>query len=824
MTVYILNYNNYYNRLVKPKYPTIGKYLIAIEQTPEDYRYRLPNVNFNPNDGIETTLVVGSNSEGWGEYDGTGDYVLVSDKTNPSVIDSCWFIIDSKRTRGGQYELSLRRDVIADYQNLILSSPVFIEKATLGITDPLIFNKENMTYNQILKRKVGLNDPTGSNWIVGYIPKNSFTESTTITASVPGDASQADGSFSSLDAFLEYNFGVSYNESIGKSYDFQPYPGVNSTITSYWGAEGTDTYFGTEFGLGSYTLKNTKYTGTTGYPSVTLGPGQKILDNNRQDSVCFVYMPWGENSTKEQIRELVPTVLLNVKNQEQTAKLNYLIQNGYILHDESTGFNYKLTVEENPVRISQTKYVPVGSSLYNKIVELSRFGDVLPDIVEIKGTPNAKSYKIYYNEPAYNIVATRVETQVKTRIDNTRLHCDDSPYDIFCIPAMPITVKDGETTVIQSTNKYSAFQIATAIGTQSGLSNTQFDIQLLPYCPATYSYVGKNLSDSGGIDISGATVDYIEDDQGNKLNCILWATKSSFSLRIPFSEPPASDKIELKVQSECDVHRIVSPNYNGMYEFNVAKNEGISGFDVSCNYKPYNPFIHIKPVFNGLYGIYRGPDIRGLVCGGDFSLPQVTNAFATYELNNKNYQAMFDRGIQSQEVRNAVQSEQDIASAVFGSISGGTSGAIAGSVAGPVGALIGGTVGLGASLAGGLYDASLNRKLRSEALDYTKDMFGYQLGNIQAIPNSVAKTGSNVSVNEPFPVLEYYTCTDEEKQALRDKIKYNGMTVMKIGTIGQYMWDEPTYIKGKLIRLEGSSEDFHVVNTIAEELNKGVFI
>ena len=47
---------------------------------------------------------------------------------------------------------------------------------------------------------------------------------------------------------------------------------------------------------------------------------------------------------------------------------------------------------------------------------------------------------------------------------------------------------------------------------------------------------------------------------------------------------------------------------------------------------------------------------------------------------------------------------------------------------------------------------------------------------------------------------------------------------MRIGTINEFIQAEPSYIKGKLIRLENISDDFHLVNDIANELNQGVFI
>ena len=104
------------------------------------------------------------------------------------------------------------------------------------------------------------------------------------------------------------------------------------------------------------------------------------------------------------------------------------------------------------------------------------------------------------------------------------------------------------------------------------------------------------------------------------------------------------------------------------------------------------------------------------------------------------------------------------------------------------------------------------------------DNYKYQLGNIQAVPSSITKTSALTANNPLLPYIEYYTCSDKEKQALQNKLKYNGMTVMRIGTIKEFLQPELSYIKGKLIRLEDNNINFHVINTISGELNKGVYI
>ena len=77
--------------------------------------------------------------------------------------------------------------------------------------------------------------------------------------------------------------------------------------------------------------------------------------------------------------------------------------------------------------------------------------------------------------------------------------------------------------------------------------------------------------------------------------------------------------------------------------------------------------------------------------------------------------------------------------------------------------------------------------------------------------------------NKLFPILEYYTCTPEEVEAVRLKLYYNGSTVERIGTIAEFLQEEETYIKAKLIRMN-IAEDNHFMEQIAVELNKGVFV
>lgn len=123
-----------------------------------------------------------------------------------------------------------------------------------------------------------------------------------------------------------------------------------------------------------------------------------------------------------------------------------------------------------------------------------------------------------------------------------------------------------------------------------------------------------------------------------------------------------------------------------------------------------------------------------------------------------------------------------------------------------------------------LMGLNLANQTYDEDRQYSIDQFNYSLQNVQALPYSLMRVAAYTANNKIFPMVEYYTCKEVEKQALRDKIKYNGMTVMVIGKIEDYVSaSEKRFIKGQLIRLE-VADDSHIVNDIYNELNKGVYI
>ena len=291
---------------------------------------------------------------------------------------------------------------------------------------------------------------------------------------------------------------------------------------------------------------------------------------------------------------------------------------------------------------------------------------------------------------------------------------------------------------------------------------------------------------------------------------------------------PGNDALTRKLANECDLVRIVSQNYSAIFEFSPAKSGGVDGFLADCTYKPWSPYIHILPKLKGLYGdnFVAIDDARGLICGGDMSLPQLSNEWANYQLQNKTYQEMFDRQIKNMDVQNDVNRQGALAQAILAPLTGGAAGAAIGSKTGVLGGTVADTAigAIGGGVTAGI-DYANTVRMMEENRQYAIDMYGYNLQNIQAVPTSLTKTSALTYNTRVWPFIEYYTCTEAERKALKDKIKYNGMTIMKVGQLSDYTLGEDNFYKGQLIRFpEYVKIDGHMAFEIYNELNKGVYL
>lgn len=801
--IYLLQYNNYYNRIIKR------------EETLEDYRpYMVAEYydrNFIPNDNINATHDLNYSSLV------QPDYLIAEDRETGDF--TCWFIIDSTRLANGQYRYTLHRDLIADYFEDLLDVPMFVEKARIrNIADPAIYNNENMSFNQIKVEEKAIKDETNCPWIVGYIPRGT-TFDQEIRLNAPTKMA-ADITVSNLTSWEWYS---KVDQPLG--YDFISNTNFRFTYGTDDPASGTvaPAYNGkfTRFNsVAEQVLRTSDFDG--GYQLYAVDDDvntvlEKTIAPLQSDQYEALFRQWYNNNDNFDTVDGATVLALNNK----------------VIYDENTKLYYRIRVRDVNTIIDDTTTQRYDITGTPGLVEYAN--NNINRALIVAGISTSNTWKMYCRVSFYKISLDQVTQGLVTNIPSNRNRLFDAPYDMFCIPYGSVAIR---TSPLQRVNtvKNSAIDIATEVCRQLG-EGAVYDLQLLPYCPCrellnqTNGTIDAYLGSYNTVYRRDASTG--ESTTGEPETVMIWCQYSQFQFSRTYTSPTVEDTLKVpepiepvdkKVKNETSFLRLCSPNYNGVFEFNPMKNNGVDTWDISCVYRPFTPYIHVSPRFkeDSLYGNDYG-DARGLTCGGDFSLTQMTNAWATYELNNKNFQASFDRQIENIEVNNSITRQLEGWQVATGTLSAAATGGAAGSVGGAIGAAIGAGVAGTASLAGGLADIILNEKLRTEALDYTKDQFGYNLQNIKAIPDSLRKISALNPQNKIFPFVELYKCSDIEEQALRDKIRYNGMTIMRIGTISEFKKYEPEYFKARLIRLENVGE-FHEVSAIADELNKGVFI
>lgn len=784
----------------------------------------LLNANFTPNDGVSTSCII--------NYPIAQavfpDYLVEEHIIGSTTYTTRWFILEGVRTRGGQYELTLRRDVVADFQEYILNAPCFIEKATLQSDDNFIFNSENMTFNQIKTSETLLKDKTRSPWLVLYMAKgwNSSggieQQGTIQIPSQTADYTVESGDYSNWELYFPQSAPLKMVKNYG--------PAIAASSQQVLGL--ADFYQG-YINVISNSVNATAYGGNE--------PERPLRWARAYQETPYYYASTVYGNYIKQLIDDNPELWAQIKTQFNDYYINqgeYYntnsskwsdIQeaNGKILLADGKYYKISFVAGQTTRDVNKNGAIPLNSNLATSLTELI---NRTPTGYEkrLTGTPGATSFWNWIEYQEYYTVLTELppgSTDTITynyNFTNVKATTLDAPWDILCMPY-------SSNIILGLTTNKNNIEVVDAFASQLRGTSFCYDAQILPYCPipkieANAEVVGDDTRIRGPASPEEGITIYRSTGTVNTPCSFLYVAKSS---KIYGSLSYTISISDYKIESQTDLYRLSSPNYSASFDFNAAKNGGVIGFEYACTMMPLNPFVYVHPIFGRLYGDNGVPGARGLICSGDFGLPMWTDQWKQYQVNNKNFQQSFDRQIQNMEFNNNMARIEEgvglVTSTIGGAISGATTGAIMSGM-NPVGAAAGAAIGGATSFVGGVADFVINEAKRAEAIDFARDQFGYTLGNIRALPNTLSRTTAFTNINKYFPVLEYYTCSDEEKQALRDKIKYNGMTVMRIGTIGQFIRNERTYIKGKIIRIENFPEDTHVLNAIAEEINKGVFI
>lgn len=844
--LFLRNFSNYFNRTVK-RLETADEYLNAVS---DDGYASFSNINFVPGDGVATTQVINWVSLTY-PIEWQPDYMVA---IKDGSISSRWFVVESKRLRNGQYQFSLKRDSVADFIQQVGNAKAYVVRGMLSADNPLIYNPEGISFNQIKKEELIVADksatyvvhigkmdiPTGRipyKYVIGYFGKDNFKEATEISVPI-GSSSMA--AYETIKTPIE----EWYPQYLNKVQYVSPSGADVRLVVSAksGGRSGSFDYFcvspytksvrdGSEQSVPGVSLDglndtslttNSRGPGWTGY-NLSLyggagnGDGYAVARTILRQTVSQEIVL--DEVTEEQKISLVP--MANIAS--------ILTYDNKVIED-SKGAKYRIRAQIGGAEWKM--YVLPSSGKVSDYVQSTKiFNTAFPDVKA--GTFSWDTWDIFsvkafndhtlgaaLNLQAFTLTAERLNDSYKVTIpaSASRRHCLDSAFDIFVIPVSHSDDQDGK------------LPIAVSIG-QEILSRTNGakDLQLLPYSPIQDRWKDGDLTDPDAKIISSNVPNYLnlffaDNSQASFSGTLIYPEMDIFRDPTGFAIP--TDPTELKVASETNVFRLAGPNYSSVFEFSPYKNGSLDTFDIDCAFKPYQPYIHVAPHFGGLYGKDFN-DVRGLTLTGNFSLDQYTDAWATYELNNKNYQLTFDRQIDTLELSQSLQRTEQIAGSISGAVQATANGAIAGSLlGGPVGGAIGGAVSGITSAAAGVVDWVNLAMSQSDQLNASRAYFSNSIGNIKAIPHTVSKVSAYNPNNKVWPILEEYSATDTEKDLFRSLIEARSMTVGAVMDIGPFIHPEGDrkWLQCQPIRLEDLSEDSHIANDIYQELAKGVYI
>ena len=823
MILYIYeNFSNYYNKRVE-RYNTVAEY--------GTYAFTQANVNFNPNDGVTTTIILGSTSR----YEGNGDYLLA---VEDGQIVSRWYIMEQERDRAGQYTVTLRRDLIADFYDAFMSSTTFLEKGWITDTSNfLLFNDEKYNANQIKKNETPLMGKDKCMWLIGYVDKpgkivseggetipNTFWNGTEMRTNITGN--------------------INYDEEVASwdSWDLWPFVSgdlkvVNNIILTYY------TKFVGNANVYSYSQNRDGFLSYKTEDSNT--PAGMSLTYNRNSYNDYIKDTW----TKRYIENygdiephLVSLLGADISNSQYE---RLLALNGKIVHavSHNVGQPEYIQITANAAATLPSWYAGSGykditaSSAPTAYQKLKQISGSDPSLVYIND--NVRTFTGF---TTYNRIITSYKTISSLGIENYKWQTDDSghahvineAYDAFAIPistnsSYDVRIIDHEGNIGHiAANREAGFITAQSLIQQAGSGG--YDLQLTPFGPI----------EDGRISVSGNAISFdcstlspkfdysIVYTEGNiARTTIFWITKNSVSHTLDYSIANETTPEAIKSANQLDIWRLSSGDYSSQFEFSPVRNRGVSSFIADITFKPFAPWLRVAPFFNtdGLYGGEWG-DTRGLVCSNtNFSLSRANNAWETYERNNLNYQNAFKRQLDTMDQLHSYERTEGIINAITGAVGSGTAIGAMASGTGKLGPGLGIAAGI-ASGAAGAADIYFNEQRFTLNRDNAIAQHHEDLANIKAMPNTLATGGANTINNKVFPLLVYYSCSPAEKTAFTDTLHYYGMTINRLTTnIAEYLnpQRDETYIKGRLIRID-LAEDNHLAYEIAQELAGGVYI
>ena len=278
------------------------------------------------------------------------------------------------------------------------------------------------------------------------------------------------------------------------------------------------------------------------------------------------------------------------------------------------------------------------------------------------------------------------------------------------------------------------------------------------------------------------------------------------------------------INKETDTIKIVSPSRASQFLFRPYNNDGEMKFSTKITLKPYASVIYVRPSTKGLL-LNNFDDTVCLTINEDFSLTSVTNEWANYIDNNRNYQNAFERQIQGREFERGWERRVEQAQAKSDewnsrNISAEKARTYTGNL--PIISGIAGAIGTAWQdenyMRAAQLDREYNEALYQQGIQLSRDLFNMQLENIQAQPNIPSKVTTIDCKFLDGVYLEFYSTNDTEKRAIENFYIYNGNRIDQYSTFGAY-WGK--FVRGRIIQSKNYNQP--EVDELNRRLEMGIY-
>ena len=784
--LYLFKWNNYRNKLVKGR-----------PQTSQGIQYNAngnSQLKFNPNDGISAECILNINYNSF-NY----DYIL---ECEDNTVIRSWFIKEVIRLQVNQVKCILVRDIITDLLSTVLNNELMIHRGICQASNSAIYNKEGFELNKIKTSETLLKDASNTAWIVGYVPLN---------VNIPA----GQNSFGTLDEIpnataISSESEIPIYESSGELSVFN-----NMSLYTYYekhdqtsiGITNRVTYEVLFCGTGTAVKEKPAYMASAGQ----CGSTASDLNNISSMLVSRANNNYWKNYLWNYFTQVSSTLYsINTINQ-YADKIYYNTTNHKYYKVKLT---YDRTVQENDYRLSgQT----INETIYNHCTSITSdiYGMTTPAFRSNLNYGDVTLTLDIYKYELEEITQTSTYHIDTSQVNNENIKVDGQPYKMFVMPLDPTKVNlafkinptDAITYHINDQEMQNAF-----LSWFTKDNSRILDLQILPYFPIPNIIETYNNKPVINADTT-PRIDILDENE-NIVSSAFWIQNDSFSVIIENEKTIQNYKLE----NECDSYRLCSPHYESIFEFNAVQMKGWTSILAECTYKPYQPYIHVVPNFNpnSLYGNKYG-DSRGLVSTCNYALSIASDEWATYARQNSTYQLIFDREIQNLEVKQSAQRLREGLTAGSGLLA-------------TLGAAVTGRAGVAVGAAAGTLGSAINSYInhtitRPEELNFKRDIFKYNIANIKAQPQTLTKVSGIDINNRLFPVLEFYTCTEDEKSYFERYLYFNSYSIERIGKIKDYIntSQDYTYIEAEIIRFDANNIDSHELDYLNNVLSSGVY-